>query len=124
MIHGTFKGINGKSPSITGTGTLRLCIKAGDDISVSLPPIQDVHIPQSPYNLLSPQLLISHLKSYNYYVPPFEHSNESYTFTFSPPSSNRLFKFTCPINFKELFSFYSNEGYQNFRKRLHHLSPS
>ena len=124
MSHGTVKDINGKDTCITGTDTLRLCIKADNGTALSLPEIQAVYIPQSPYNLLSPQLLICHLKSHHYHVPPFEHSDTEYIFSLRPPSSLRLLQFTCPINFKKLCTFFSKDGYQHFQQRVHHLSPT
>ena len=124
---GKVKGINGNPTIISGTGILKLCIKSDSGRHVSLPPISAVYIPSCPYNLLSPQLLISHLKEHGYSVPPFQHTDTAYTFEFTCPPSQQLpssLRFTCPLTSKSLFQFYSHDGYDHFQHRLHRLSPS
>ena len=61
-IRGGVKGVGGTSVSIRGIGYLSLPLQSGYG-AVDYVCIQDaVYVPSSPFNLLPPQIPISHLK--------------------------------------------------------------
>ena len=59
-MNGSMKGINGNPTPITGTGEVLIRVIANDG-NVDVITMKAVYIPSSPYNLMPPQMLYTHL---------------------------------------------------------------
>ena len=107
---GHVKGVNGSPTSFAGAGLLNLRLKSdcGSKIQVT---VKGVYVPKCPYNLLSPQLLISELKRQGMSAE-CRYDDRSHTITFD--DSNGTKRITSLMKSNRLFSIRANEGYRSF----------
>lgn len=75
--------------------------------------VDAVPISFCPFNLLSPQLVITALKKASYHVYNFEHNNAMYKFNVGI-NPQCMSKMSVNVSNNNLFLFWSNPGYQSF----------
>ena len=74
-IKGGVKGIGRDLVSILGEGTLLLPLHSDDGSTDCITIAKTVYVPQSPFNIAPPQILITALQSNGYNVEWFKHSD-------------------------------------------------
>ena len=108
------KGINGTSVAIQGNGEHTIVLQSDDGHRDTIN-VKAVYVPSSPYNIISPQLLIHALKSQGYEVKPASHDDAHYSLSYSKNGSP-LRKLTVKSNQNDLFLLRTAEGYKRFSK--------
>ena len=73
-VRASVKGINGTSVAIQGNGKHKITLQSDDGHQETIN-VDAVYVPSSPYNIISPQLLIHALKLKGYNVEPASHDD-------------------------------------------------
>lgn len=116
------KGISGTKVKISRTGNLSIPLKYDDGHFDLLPNMDAVLVPSSPYNLLPPRLLITHMRSSGYIIHHFKHNDANHAFRYKKVSisSSTACTITVPINANGLFQFWTYDVYTFCMSRVSH----
>ena len=109
------KGYGVNPVSILGKGLCQVNLRADYDSADSIEMYDAVYVPTSPFNLLTPQLLVSNLKKTNYKVEWFKHDNRRYLLQYSASGDEK--KFTIPIDDPNMFTLWTQFGHDVFTCR-------
>ena len=112
---GGVKGVGGNSVSILGKGSFRINLRSDNDSSDSIDMQDSIYVLTSPFNILSPKLLVSNLKKKNYKVEWFKHDNRRYALQY--PASGDKQKLTILVDDRNMFTLCTQLGYDAFTCR-------
>ncbi|CAJ1954061.1 unnamed protein product [Cylindrotheca closterium] len=73
-----------------------------------------VFVPNSPFNIIPPQLLYKELEAAGYNPKWPTHNDKEYIFEYTRPGETQATEFVVPINDRDLFTFRSVTGCEDF----------
>ena len=109
------KGFGGNPVSVIVKGSCQVNLRADNDSSDYIEMHDAVYVLTSPFNLLSPQLLVSDLKKKNYKVECFNNYNRRNVLQYSASGDEN--KLTIPIDNRNMFTLWTQFVYDAFTCR-------
>jgi hypothetical protein len=120
---GNVKGIGGAPVKLCGGGTVNISLKVDDGTITDVSIDDAVYVPTSPFNLISPQILISKMRHDGHYVKYAKHDDCKYIFSYGAAVQSKLKTLTVPIGVNTLFTMRTNEGYNSFFRQSQEFDP-
>jgi hypothetical protein len=96
-ISGSVKGIGGVPTSILGQGKLTLKLESDDGKHDTITIADAVYVPTSPFNIISPQMLVELMRTEGYYLDYFKHNDKEYLLQYTPKGGRQSDRRTLTV---------------------------